>query len=110
MLHAVLKMFWGPLDKDENKGLRDMTMPERWVMAPLIALIFVMGLAPKPFLSRMSASVDAMITHAASKRSAEANLTEPQLLAPRVREQLAVRGADTRETVTLTSVRPGGLP
>jgi NADH-quinone oxidoreductase subunit M len=60
MLHAVLKMFWGPLDKDENRGLPDLTGRESLVLAPLVVLIFWMGLYPKPMLSRMEASVDAM--------------------------------------------------
>ena len=60
MLHAVLKMFWGPLDKPENQGLADLTGREGLVLAPLVLLIFWMGLYPKPMLSRMEASVDAM--------------------------------------------------
>jgi NADH-quinone oxidoreductase subunit M len=60
MLHAVLKMFWGPLDKDENQNLPDLTGRESLVLAPLVVLIFWIGLYPMPMLSRMEASVDAM--------------------------------------------------
>ncbi len=61
MLHAVFKMFWGPVDKEENKHLRDMTSRELTAIAPLIVLIFWMGLYPKLFLERMEPSVDHFI-------------------------------------------------
>jgi NADH-quinone oxidoreductase subunit M len=72
MLHAVLKMFWGPLDKPENQGLADLTGREGLVLAPLVLLIFWMGLYPKPMLSRMEASVDAM-THEYTAKLAESD-------------------------------------
>ncbi len=115
MLHAVLKMFWGPLDKAENQGLSDMTRHERVVLAPLIALIFIMGLAPKPFLDRMSASVDGFIRHAALKSAAEERLEEPGMLQVGFREvaDSSVAGAatadrDTTFTSGIGASRRGG--
>ncbi len=57
MLHAVLKTFWGPLDKKENEGLPDLSRRERWILAPLIVLVFWIGVVPGFFLAPMEASV-----------------------------------------------------
>jgi len=57
MLHAVLKTFWGPLDNEKNQDLEDLSGRERWILAPLIALVFWIGLVPGFFLSPMEASV-----------------------------------------------------
>ena len=46
MLHAVQKMFLGPLDKPENQGLPDLTRRELLALAPLIVLVFVIGFFP----------------------------------------------------------------
>jgi NADH-quinone oxidoreductase subunit M len=57
MLHAVLKMFWGPIDKKKNETLTDVTGREKWILAPLIALVFWIGIVPSFFLTPMEASV-----------------------------------------------------
>jgi NADH-quinone oxidoreductase subunit M len=67
MLHAVLKMFWGPLHNDENKALPDLTGREGLVLAPLLVLIFWIGLYPAPFLSRMEPAVQHLAAHYAAK-------------------------------------------
>ena len=61
MLHAVLKTFWGPLDNEKNKDLEDLTGREKWILAPLIILIFWIGLVPNFFLHPMEASVESMM-------------------------------------------------
>ncbi len=61
MLHAVLKTFWGPVKNPENENLADLTGRERWIMAPLVVLIFWIGLVPNFFLHPMEASVDAFM-------------------------------------------------
>ena len=61
MLHAVLKTLWGPLDNEKNQELPDLTSRERWILAPLVALVFWIGLAPSFFLDPMEASVEQLI-------------------------------------------------
>lgn len=61
MLHAVLKTFWGPLDKKANQDLADLSRRERWVLAPLILLVFWIGIVPGFFLRPMEASVSQFI-------------------------------------------------
>jgi NADH-quinone oxidoreductase subunit M len=58
MLSVVQKMFFGPLTHPKNKHLPDITSREALVLAPLVLMIFVIGLFPSVFLSRMTESVD----------------------------------------------------
>jgi NADH-quinone oxidoreductase subunit M len=53
MLGAVQKMFFGPITKEENKNLKDINRRELLAVAPLIAMIFVIGLFPNIVLSRI---------------------------------------------------------
>ncbi len=62
MLHAVLKMFWGPLDKKENEGLADLNHRERIALAPLVVAIFWMGLFPSTMLETMRPSVEHLVS------------------------------------------------
>src|SRR6185312_5530923 len=57
MLHAVLKLLWGPL-KESNSALPDLSRREGLVFAPLVLLIFYIGLFPNHMLKPMAASVD----------------------------------------------------
>src|SRR5690606_12188414 len=61
MLHATLRMFWGPNDNPENQELADVGRREFAVLAPLVALVFVLGLFPGVFLDKMNPSVDAFL-------------------------------------------------
>ena len=57
MLTVVEKMFFGPVTKPENKHLPDMNGRELVAVAPLIVMIFVIGLFPNIFLSTMRDAV-----------------------------------------------------
>jgi NADH-quinone oxidoreductase subunit M len=57
MLGAVQKMFFGPLSNPKNQHLNDVTRREVLALAPLVAMIFVIGLFPAIFLDRMKDSV-----------------------------------------------------
>ncbi len=83
MLTVVQGMFFGPLDNPKNKHLSDMNVRETVAVAPLIALIFVVGLFPNMFLSRMESSVDVALERYQDGRRAYLQMrdaTQPQLL------------------------------
>jgi NADH-quinone oxidoreductase subunit M len=63
MLTVVQKMFFGPLTNPKNKKLKDLNVRESIALAPLIVMIFVIGLFPSIFVSRMTPSVDALLDH-----------------------------------------------
>jgi NADH-quinone oxidoreductase subunit M len=53
MLTAVQKVFFGPVTKPENKKLPDVNGRELIALAPLMAMIFIIGLFPNIFLVQM---------------------------------------------------------
>jgi NADH-quinone oxidoreductase subunit M len=61
MLVLVEKVFFGPLRNPQNAGLRDLTVREGFVLAPMIVLIVVMGVLPRPFLAPAEASVNRLV-------------------------------------------------
>jgi NADH-quinone oxidoreductase subunit M len=61
MLRAYQRVMFGPLNKPENKALKDLSVREIVVLLPISIMIFVMGIYPKPFLERIEPSVDSLI-------------------------------------------------
>jgi NADH-quinone oxidoreductase subunit M len=61
LLWMYERVVFGPLVHDENARLADLTGRELTVLVPVVALCFVMGLWPAPFLERMQPSVDRII-------------------------------------------------
>jgi NADH-quinone oxidoreductase subunit M len=58
MLWMFRRVIFGPLTKPENQKLLDLNARELLILAPIVALIIVMGVYPQPFLERMQPSVD----------------------------------------------------
>ena len=61
MLQMFQKLFLGPLDKEENEGLKDLSWREIATLTPLLIFIFWIGLYPKPFFNLMAPSVDKVL-------------------------------------------------
>jgi NADH-quinone oxidoreductase subunit M len=61
ILFMFQKIFLGPVTKEENRKLKDLNVREILTLAPLIILIFWIGLYPQPFFSLMSASVGNLV-------------------------------------------------
>jgi NADH-quinone oxidoreductase subunit M len=74
MMWAYERVMWGPLTKAVNVTIADLSRREIAVMVPLLALMFFMGLYPRPLLSRMEPSVDALL---ARVHGAQAQLERP---------------------------------
>ncbi|MFN8627138.1 MAG: NADH-quinone oxidoreductase subunit M [Candidatus Binatia bacterium] len=62
MLWMYQRVMFGPLTNPANKELRDLAPREILVFLPILVMLFVMGLYPKPFLDRMEPSVHAYLT------------------------------------------------
>ncbi len=61
MLFMFQKMFLGPVDKDENRNLKDLNWREIATLVPLLVFIFWIGLYPKPFFELMAPSVEKLV-------------------------------------------------
>jgi NADH-quinone oxidoreductase subunit M len=57
LLMATRRVLFGPLVRDENKGLADLGARELALLIPLVLMTFVIGIAPRPFLERIDPAV-----------------------------------------------------
>jgi len=62
LLTMYQKLMFGPLDKPENKVVKDIRGRETWVFGIIVVAALVMGIVPQPILSRSEKSVNAFIT------------------------------------------------
>ncbi|MBI2212080.1 MAG: NADH-quinone oxidoreductase subunit M [Acidobacteria bacterium] len=79
LLWLVQRVFFGPLDKDENKGLPDMQWNELAAVVPLLVFIVWIGVYPNTFLKKMEPSVRQLLTTVEDHHAAIGKLavTEP---------------------------------
>ena len=61
ILFMFQKMFLGPVTKEENRNLSDLNWREIMTLAPLLVLIFWIGLYPKPFFNLIAPAVDQLV-------------------------------------------------
>ena len=61
MLWMVQRVLLGHPDREENRTLSDLNWRERLALAPLVLLVFWMGLLPGPFLRTMDQSVEVVL-------------------------------------------------
>ncbi len=61
MLWAYQRVFTGPVTKPANRTLGDLTPKETAVLAPLAALVLLLGLYPGILLDRTAASVESIL-------------------------------------------------
>jgi NADH-quinone oxidoreductase subunit M len=81
MLWMYQRVIFGPLKNEENKKLLDLSPREVAIFVPLLALMLLMGLYPRPLLTRMEKSVEATLARVAQK-TATAQVT-PTVIAER---------------------------
>jgi NADH-quinone oxidoreductase subunit M len=92
MMWAYERVMWGPVTHTVNQTLADLSAREIAVMVPLVALMLLMGLYPKPLLSRMEPSVETLLgrVHAAQARMETSHHQVLARLPPQLRK-LAVK-------------------
>ncbi len=61
MLRVMKLTFFGPLDKEENIKLKDLNTRETWSLMPLVAIVIWLGVYPKPVLTPIDNSVNALL-------------------------------------------------
>ncbi len=76
MLSVVQKMFFGPLNNPKNEHLPDINVRETLAIAPLVVLVFILGLFPNIVLSRTVSGVDATLSRYVEGRRAFAAMED----------------------------------
>jgi NADH-quinone oxidoreductase subunit M len=61
MLWMYQRVFYGEITQEQNKGLKDLVPREVVVFAPLLVMVFLMGVYSKPIISRMEPSVNKFV-------------------------------------------------
>jgi NADH-quinone oxidoreductase subunit M len=77
MLWMFQRVMFGELKNPKNMVLKDLNMREMVIMAPLVALIFIMGVYPRPFIDSMTPSIDRMIQQTTGKKLMASALQAP---------------------------------
>jgi len=62
MLWMFQRVMFGELDNPKNQKLLDLNAREIGIMVPLIIMIFVMGIYPKPFIDKMDPAVKKLVS------------------------------------------------
>ena len=75
MLYLYRRIIFGSLTKDSLAAIKDMSLREVAIFAPLIVLVILMGVYPAPFLDIMHVSVANMITNIESALNASAAIS-----------------------------------
>jgi NADH-quinone oxidoreductase subunit M len=57
------RVIFGPVTHEENRALADLSPREITIFAPILALVFFMGVYPQPLLTRMEPSITAIVAH-----------------------------------------------
>ncbi|MFQ5912589.1 MAG: NADH-quinone oxidoreductase subunit M [Nitrospinota bacterium] len=74
MLWMIHRVVFGEVSREENRALRDLSLREWAVLAPIVLFVFWIGLAPRPFFNKMEASVDRLLKGISAKAERTASL------------------------------------
>jgi NADH-quinone oxidoreductase subunit M len=101
MLWMFQRVNYGPLTNDKNRGLRDLSVREWFVIAPVCAMAIFMGVAPGVFLKPMEPAIRRTLEHIVpAPATAPANAGTAEPATPPAGDVAAVSG-----TVSRTSPR-----
>jgi NADH-quinone oxidoreductase subunit M len=81
MLWMFQRVMFGPIQHKENEKLKDLSLREWTVLAPLVAAVFVMGIFPNFFFEKMEPSIQRFLakstaTHSTPSQSLFADLSK----------------------------------
>jgi NADH-quinone oxidoreductase subunit M len=81
MLWMFQRVMFGVITKPENEKLKDLNKREIVTLIPMVILIFLMGIYPKLFFSKMDVTVDQFIKDVTGRIEMRVDLPQPQMLA-----------------------------
>ena len=107
LLWLYQRLMFGKLDKEENRGLVDLTSRESATLVPIVVLCIFIGVYPKPFLDRLDVPVQAIVERLAPESAATA---EAELLSPAERMISAERMIPAERTLPAGLAAPSPDP
>jgi NADH-quinone oxidoreductase subunit M len=73
MLWMYQRVIYGKVTRPENQNLKDLTVREKLILIPLVALIFWIGVYPAPLMDRMEPAVENVISNVVRARTVQEN-------------------------------------
>lgn len=77
MLWMFQRVMFGELDNPKNQKLLDLNAREIGIMVPLVIMIFVMGIYPKPFIDKMDPAVKKLVSQVRPASMNVQKMSEP---------------------------------
>jgi NADH-quinone oxidoreductase subunit M len=99
LLKLLARTLWGPLDRAENRELSDLSLREILTLAPLVLLMFAIGVAPERFLAPSREALTVTLAEFQERRD------EPAPVALRLRDSAPLERPDEER---LLLARRGG--
>jgi NADH-quinone oxidoreductase subunit M len=81
MLWMFQRVMFGVIKKPENEKLKDLNGREIATLVPMVILIFLMGIYPKLFFSKMDVTVEKFLEDFRGKVGITAEAPQPKILA-----------------------------
>jgi NADH-quinone oxidoreductase subunit M len=81
MLPMIRRVVWNEVTIEENRKLLDLSRLELAVIIPLLIMIVLMGVYPKPFMDRVAASAEALSERIVTVAERDAGRTDQNLAA-----------------------------
>ena len=81
MLWMFQRVMFGVIKKPENEKLKDLNGREIATLVPMVVLIFLMGIYPKLFFSKMDVTVEKFLEDFRGKVGMKAEAPQPKILA-----------------------------
>ncbi len=103
MLWMVQRVFFGPIERPENSGLKDLDFREGLTACAFMVLVLFMGLVPQPALDRLAPATDRFVARAllGTPESAQVRDTDVRVTVPPIE---GAPGPNTRVPVTAMAV------
>ncbi|MGO9093455.1 MAG: NADH-quinone oxidoreductase subunit M [bacterium] len=81
MLWMFQRVMFGKITRPENEKLKDLNAREISILVPMVIMIFLMGIYPKLFFSKMDATVDKFIKDFKGRVEMKVELSAPKMMA-----------------------------
>ncbi|NUO80183.1 hypothetical protein HUU05_08915, partial [candidate division KSB1 bacterium] len=103
MLWMFQRVMFGKLDKEENAKLEDLSTREIMILAPVTAMMILIGVWAQPFLAKMETSVDYLIRNVQARA---AKVNDAPGLAPYVAAQAETEKSPLQVEGALPTIPP----